>query len=427
VDWLASYLQYTNAQVSPRAFHFWSAAAVLGATLGRRCWLQRGAYGYLYPGQLWVVLVSKSAITKKTTAATLAVRMAKHLPPWSINILPAKTSPSQMLMALDRRSEIDRSPLMDPEGNRVDSTGFVFAGELGSFFTNDSFTENLAATFNELADCPQGKHRIEYRSWKIELWNPCVSLLGCITPKGIAEELPKAARKGGFFGRILWVCQQTSDRFNSLTDTHVEAAMEQLEAELRDDLESIAYMEGPFTFTKQSKAWMDDWYYQVYAKQLQAMDASAIEDTGYWGRKDAHLLRVGMVVSAARRRDRKILRADLEAALRELEIIERHFNDAMSELDMSPYSGLARKILEYVEVTSTDHRPWIGVPKLLKRMWRYCANGRRQFEDVLGMLEAAGEIATRQKGNETQVRRVLDRGAHLRGVPEEGHREETRE
>src|SRR6267142_1284223 len=231
-----------------------------------------------------VVLVSKSAITKKTTAARMAVEFLHTLEPWQLYMLPRKASPQQLLFGLQRLDE-EKVPQRDPAGRRVHSAGFLFAEELGAFFSTEAFAETLATQINQLNDCPRGKFPIEFRSWKAELWQPCVTMLGCITPKGIARELPKAARTAGFFGRLLLVHRNYTERRASLwsgsPDMHKPTRM-LLEREMAE----IANMRGAFVLDKAAQEWADAWYYDVYEPGLRHMDLPEGENTGYQGRKD---------------------------------------------------------------------------------------------------------------------------------------------
>lgn len=415
MSWLETYLSYTERQVSPKCFHFWSAVAVIGGVLERRCFLPiLGGRQFIYPGQIMVVLVSKSAITKKTTAARMAVEFLRNLEPWQINLLPRKISPQQLLFTLQRLDE-EKVPDRDPEGRRVNSAGFLFAEELGALFTTEAFAETLATQINQLNDCPRGKFRVEFRSWKAELWQPCITMLGCITPKGIARELPRAARTAGFFGRLLLVHRSYTERQVSLLDDAPQGSKE-LRRQLEAEIAEIAMMRGQFQVNEIGTKWYKAWYYEVHEPSLRRMDAPEGENTGYLGRKDAHLLRVSMVLSAAERRDRVIERGHLEAALRHLEEIEREFPNALAELGTSPYSDYDRRLLEALERFST-HERWVPEKRLRRAL--LSAGGDRRFTEATETLVSAGEVERRRIEGRWEWRRIYSSGRLLRGTDEQ--------
>lgn len=419
MSWLEKYLQYTEHQVSPRLFHFWSGVAVLAAALERRSWMTTRA-GHIYPGQIMVVLVSKSAITKKTTAARMAVEFLRGLEPWQMLMLPRKTSPQQLLFSLQRLDE-DKTPLRDPAGNRVHSAGFIFAEELGAFFSTEAFAETLATQINQLNDCPRGKFRIEFRSWgkPIDLWQPCITMLGCITPRGIARELPKAARTAGFFGRLLLVHRSYTDRRASLWSP-VPESNKQLRKELEREIAEIALMRGPFTLSPKAQRWADEWYYDVYEPFIRVMDMPEGENTGYFGRKDAHLTRVAMVVSASERRDHVVTRAHMEQALKNLDEIEREFPNALVELGTNPYTDFDRRLLEALERYSRNER-WVKEKRLRRAM--ASAGGDRRFTEARDSLVLAGEVDVRNWQGELEWRRIYSSGRLIRGAEEQEHKQ----
>jgi hypothetical protein len=420
VSWLDTYLTYTERQVSPRCFHLWSGIAVLAAVLERRVWFPAlGGRVVLYPGQTMVILVSKSAVTKKTTAATMAVNLLRELAPWQLYRLPGKLSPQQLLYDLQRLDE-DKVPLRDPDGRRVNSAGFLFAGELGAMFSSEAFAETLATQINNLNDCPKGHFRIAFRSWNngkpVDLWQPCVTLLGCITPKGIADELPKAARSAGFFGRLLLVHRSYTERRVSLMDDAPDLSPE-LERTLMQEVAEIACMRGRFTFTKKAVAWHKEWYYDVYEPGIRQGDQAESESTGYWGRKEAHLIRTAMVLSASERRDRVGQRQHLESALRYLEEIEREFPAAMMEIGTSPYSEYDRRLVEVLE-RFTRVEAWCPEERLRRALLRH--GGDRRFAEAKETLKRAGEVEVRTLDGKREWRRLYSQGRLLRQTGEEG-------
>ena len=80
MKWLETYLKYTEHLESPTLFHQWVAMAVAGHVLGRKVWLVRGGEYCIFPGQMMVVLVSPSAVARKSTAIEAGVKLIEGLP-----------------------------------------------------------------------------------------------------------------------------------------------------------------------------------------------------------------------------------------------------------------------------------------------------------------------------------------------------------
>lgn len=418
MGWIEDYLAYTERQVSPRVFHLWSAIATIAGVLERRCWVPilNGAK-YIYPGQIMVILVSKSAVTKKTTAGSMATELLKELEPWQVNMLPKKLSPSSLLESLQRLDE-EKQPARDLEGRRVNSTGFIWAEELGAMFTTETFAESLATQINQLNDCPRGEYKVAYRTWEARLWQPCVTMLGCITPKGIATELPRAARTAGFFGRLLLVHRNYTDRSISLLDDTAAGTLStspRARRQLVAGLAEMSYMRGKFTLTDEARQWFNDWYYKVHEVNLRNLDLGEMESTGYPGRKDAHVIRVTTVLSASDRRDKVIEKVHFQKALKYLEEIEREFPAALRELGTSQYSEFDRRLLEVVERYGKSD-PWVPEQRLRRAMM--ALGGDRRFQESRETLQHAGEIELQRREKVWYWRRVFTSGRLLRGTEE---------
>jgi hypothetical protein len=413
VGWIDKYLLYTEKQVSPRLFHFWTAVAVLGGAMERRVVLQVGEDRFVYPGQIIVVLVSKSAVTKKTTAARLGVKFLLGLEPWQCYVLPRKFSPQQLLYGLQRlEPEEKKTPLTSPEGKRVNSAGFMFAGELGTMFTTEPFAEALASHICELNDCPRGLYPIEFRSWKAELWNPCVGGIGCITPKGLARELPKTARTAGFFGRLLIVHASYTDRAVALMDPPSPMAG-QLRKELQAELGEIASLRGRFKFSAKAQRWESQWYHDVYKPKIDKMDLPENEQSGYWNRKESHMLEVAMVLAVSETKRLEGKTRHMEAALKHLEQIEKEFPHAFSELHTNPYTDFDQALLAVLERMGDG---WVSEQKLRRAMVNQ--GGDRRFTEARDTLRLAGDIEVKRQDGEMVWRRIYTSGRLLRGATE---------
>src|ERR1700677_2740138 len=76
-DLIQSYLSYTkNHEASPK-IHLWSFLSILAACLQRRVWMPRGYYT-LYPN-LYVFIIGKSGLVKKSTSTAIAVNMYREI------------------------------------------------------------------------------------------------------------------------------------------------------------------------------------------------------------------------------------------------------------------------------------------------------------------------------------------------------------
>lgn len=431
-DWLETYLDYTRYQVSPECYHRWVGLAVIGAAMERRVWLTRG-YKQLrvFPGQIMVILVGKSAMEKKTTAVNFGANLLSHLQASGlVNRLPKKTSPNRLGKILERKSTEDgnfqRYPQDHPNaGRRVNSSGFLVAGELSTFFSTDAWNDMMAATVNDLNDAASGVHELDFMSYQVKLWNPLIGMIGGITPHGIANELPKAARQAGFFGRIIWVHSSGTDRGNPMTALIPEQV--EMEQRLRDGLTAMAYQVGSVGYTRQGQDEFERWYWKDYHPKLLRMDTMGMLDsTGYWGRKDGHLLRVAMACMASRSWGQELYlrKVDIERAVSYLDEVERGFPLAMADIGVgAAFTEENTRILTWID--AKGERTGLGwvVHRDVAR-YAHQQMGMRKFslDDCLARLIDSGLLEKKYVLHEKAYyyRRRWTQGGLMRRASEEG-------
>jgi hypothetical protein len=406
------YLKYTEHLESPTIFHQWVALAVAGHVLGRKVWLVRGGEYCIFPGQMMVVLVSPSAIARKSTAIEAGVKLIESLPVGMANVLPTKTSPQQLLQALQPVDE-EGVPIED-----ADCVGLIVASELGSFFSAEGFLETMATHVTALFDAKHGlidpqtlvpeprRVKFEFRSWSITLLNPCAGLVGGTTPMGIAEELPKAARQAGFLGRVLWIYSHDTDREpNDLTEM-MPFNVSKTRAALVDGLVRMAHKQGPFRFTKQGKGCFSQWYHDVNIPYLKTLDVDIVKESGYFGRRGDHLLRTAMVLAGMEEDEELWLREKaIQAAIGMLKTVEKQLNMSMHQV------GVARSTEYYERLLYFLSRRKAGATKrdILRALWRY--GKLTDLDEALQTLTHAGKVRSTGK----LIGLVKSKGSMLKG------------
>jgi hypothetical protein len=417
MKWLESYLKYTEHLESPTIFHQWVGIAVAGHVLGRKVWLVRGGEYCIFPGQMMVVLVSPSAIARKSTAIEAGVKLVESLPTGLANVLPTKTSPQQLLQALQPMDE-EGVPIED-----ADCVGLIVASELGSFFSSEGFLETMATHVTALFDAKHGlidpttlvpeprRVKFEFRSWAITLLNPCAGLVGGTTPMGIAEELPKAARQAGFLGRVLWIYSQDTDREpNDLTEM-MPFNVSKARAGLVEGLVRMAGKQGPFRFTKQGRECFAQWYHDVNIPYLKKLDVDIVKESGYYGRRGDHLLRTAMVLAGMEDEEELLLKEKaIQVATGMLRGVEKQLNLSMHQV------GVARATEYYERVMYYLSRKPEGVKRrdILRALWRY--GSLKDLEEALQTLTQAGKVRTTGK----LIGLVKSKGSLLKQLQEKG-------
>lgn len=398
-DFLSRYLDYTRENEAPEIFHFWSVIALLGHVLNRRVWFPQYTAPTLYPGQIMVCLVSPSAVSRKTTAINIAIELVSQLPEDAIRIIEGPHSVKMLYEALSRGN--------DEDGHPLDCPGIIIADELGVFLSKESFQDAMTGTLTQLNTARDGPVVRRMAAGSAYLHNVTLGLLAGTTPTGIAHEIPKAAQKAGFFGRVLWVHATQSDRCNPLTEA--PANMTPLRDALIADLYRMVALRGPFTWTPEGKALFERWYREYFEKG-QTMQSDSMT-SGFYGRKAQHVLRVAMVMQVCRSNRLQLGPEVFTAALAAVEQIERQLVEIHSEIGTSRYAEQQERVL-----TALGHMPKgrLGHRTLYERLWKYIPPN--DLTVVLKGLIDAGLIAVGKNGRGLEYALVRTRGDMLRGV-----------
>jgi hypothetical protein len=425
-------MRYTASLESPTIFHKWVAIATVGLALGRRVWLSREGKQAIFPGQVLITLVAPSAVVRKSTALEQGSRILRgvnDLPRYRegrdrpINILPDRASPQAAIYRLQPRNKLGE--VLDDR----DCVGAIIAGEMSSYFSQEGYLESWATHVTHLNDACTGQWNVKRRAFEpawytldfrgegeTRLRNPCVGMLTATTPTDLAMNLPEAARTGGFLGRMLPVYAERTDRApNPLInpDPPVDNV-----AELVEGLDlMLTYYKGLVRLTPEAVEFYTD-FYREHLRQVTGAEIRGKPRTGYVSRRDAHLLRVGMILAAmtgAQDPERQgqlwIHKIHLRYALAMLTEIEKGFEDCFRLFDRGTLTGCERALVSLLGKPTAMKLP-VGkarTPDYLIIKMAVHSYRAAQVRDSLRQLVAAGQL-------------VREKAVNLRGVEDEGYR-----
>jgi len=464
-SWLDLYLEYTRELESPTIYNKWVGVAVLGHAMGRRVWMPRGGRFPLFGAQVMLCLVGGSGIVKKTTAMNAGIDLFTGLPPGYglTNVLPSRLSAQRLVRAMTPEDEAGmpfatRELVPGADGELIeievpaDAVALIAAPELGSFFSKESFNETLATHIVPLNDAPFGLYEpetmsfgprtysVKYMSWEHTLRNPCIGMIACTTESGIAKELPEQMLQGGFFGRTIWVWANETDReLNPLVSMNGAREVGDVQTRLVAGLDWATWIRGPMLLTPEAEERFTTWYRSRERRdELLAKDDGL--QTGYWPRKDSHILRTAMILNVADLvgRDpawvawRTKHKTELPDPLRALPPIQwAHIETAMAwlrelepgrelctrEMGRSKKSQLPSKILRMLERRQRDGG-WAKRLLIIRRMHRGAGANAEEIDRTLKLLLEAHEVRRRGEGKMTEWKRRREAGPA--GVEEAG-------
>ena len=359
-EFLDTYMTMVEDTEPPRLYHVWSALSIVGATLGRRCYLPFG-YEDLYPN-IYVLLVGNAA-TRKSTAMKIGKKLLASCT--DVRFAPDSTAGKYQglvtAMVTGEEKEEDTAmqaeieklfkdkvvgpedlgmlhygkapkpmPVIDPVDKHV---LYAAASEFNTFIGhgNLEFLEFLGKVYDG------DDYEYQLRNTKDVLKDPLMSMIGCTTPTNIATAMPHEAIGQGFTSRIVFVYgAKKYKRVPRPAPFHQE-----FYSFLQRRLRQLYFdWHGAFNETREAYAYAD----AIYERASDLMDSRFAY---YLQRRHTHFLKIGMILTAMRGK-KDIELQDYQLADRLLIETEKFMPEALGEYGLSPISMAKQKIVEFV-------------------------------------------------------------------------------
>lgn len=324
---IQTYLDYTQEQESPEFFHLWSAISVIGAALGRKCYVDRGFF-QCYPNT-YIILVSESARCRKTVASGIAVGLYRS------SGLPGLFKGKITTRGLTKH-------LSDTAIKTGGSHCFIYSPELGKVLGADSYTTGLMVALTDYYDCPAEDTILTATQGSDNPKDVFLSLLGCTIPQWLST-VPGDMVEGGFSSRTLFIVQNTPRKPMARKTISMEET--ELKQQLVADLTDIGQITGEFSWTEDAEVSFDMWYNQNF----NFIDEKDLRLRPYFARKGEHLIKVAMALSAGRSSNRRIEGGDIRGALSLLTGNEVGMATAFRGVSLSDSTKHQDKILSQIE------------------------------------------------------------------------------
>ena len=312
-DWIEGFLNFTNNTEPPRMFRLWTAISVVAACLQRKCVLHWGSLDF-YPN-MYVVLVAPSGKARKGTAMIPGLKLLREM---GVKLASNSVTRQALIRDLKRSNETE----VDPTTGTMDIH---------------------ASLKHEGVDDIKG------------VW---VNLIGATTPDLIQSAMPLNAIGGGLTSRMVFIYEQRKGKLvHTPFYTDEEDKLQEL---LMIDLERIRMLKGEYHTTKRFiEAWID-WY-------SAADENPPFEDprfSGYFERRPTHVMKLSMIVNAARGDSMLLDKEDIDRAieiLRQTEVKMRYTFSGVGK------SSLANTLSQVMAEISTKKE--IRYDELLSRFY----------------------------------------------------------
>lgn len=338
-DWLTAYCKYASFSEAPTIMHFWSGVSALAGALRRRVWLDMGYFKWT--PCFYIIIVAPPGVVSKSTTAAIAIDLLRQVP--GIKFGPQMvTWPALVKAFADSKEEFQLGDEWHPMCAMT-----IESSELGNLINpQDREMIDLLVT---LWDSKTGAlDKRTKGSGNDEVVNPWINMIACTTPAWIEGNFPEYVIGGGFTSRCLFVYAEKKEKLVAYPTKSIPAELGALKTMLLQDLEHIANtMMGPFSLDDRALEWGTLWYAHHNSKPPEHLTDERF--AGYLARKQTHMHKLAMVLSASRSDSRIITAEDLAAAEKMLTDLEKDMPKVFDRIGRSEQSIQAERFIKHVQ------------------------------------------------------------------------------
>ena len=405
-NWIASYLKYAAGQESPELFHTWIAVSVISSVLRRNVVLKMG-YFEIYPNH-YTILVSPSGTCRKGVAIGMGSKFLREID--DLNLFRSKLTPEFLMVYLKKSAvytnlhsnprkegtpyqgedaktreqlrqaeEESGESLRDMHEERCEAT--ILAPELSTMLGTAAYAEDLRKLLTDLYDCKADPDEYGTKhGGHVKIHNVCLNFIGASNPTWLAKSVTDTAFGGGFMGRVIFVYQNVGKTIPWPEKSPEILLLEKL---MVLDLQHISKLRGSFRVTQSAKDFVGTWYRKFVAPEDDRM-------SGYYERKQFHLLKLAMILSISHSDSLVIRQWHCKLALKMLKQIEDWMPDAFAFIGSTLEAQIEHRIVDYMRA----HKGYASSADLLRFVRKDLPHGKRQFDSIMHTLVSSSDVVS---------------------------------
>lgn len=339
-NFLQGYINYTSHLEAPTEFHLWAGIATIAGALRGKCWIDMGFFKW--KPNCFIIFVAPPGIAAKSTTLDQGMNLLKQVE--GINFAPASATWQALCSNFAEVKETFNINGKDFEMSNLT----IAASELGTFLDLQN-----REMIDMLVDMWDGKDAPWVRRTKGAgeeiIQSPWVNLAACTTPSWVMENMPQYAIGGGFTSRCIFLYADKKEKAVAYPDQHIPKHHKVIKNKLLEDLTRIAAIKGAFTIEKEAIEFGTQWYEQHTMNTPRHLRDERLQ--GYAARKQSHIHKISMCLSAAESDDRIITLNHFQSALSLLGIIEQNmmkvFDAISDDSDARCLALLRTKVMEH--------------------------------------------------------------------------------
>lgn len=384
-DWLGAYCDYTKHLEAPSNIHFFAGVQAIAGALRRQVWFDQGYFTW-HPNQ-YIIIVAKAGIANKSTSIGVAMDLLREVP--GVNFGPSSITWQALIQAMGNATE---QVEINGEFHTQSCLSFV-ASELGTLI--DFHNREMIDVLVDLWDGKTGSwEKMSKMSGKEIIVNPWISLIAGTTPAWLMANVPESAIGGGFTSRCLFVYGSTKRHLCAYPKTNFEADHWEMRQKLIEDLEHISLLKGAFRMTHETQAYGESWYERLWTDTPPHLKSPRYE--AYLARKQTHVHKLAMIISASKRDSLEITMDDFTIAEGLLTSIEDDMALALDKIGKAPVA----QIFDMIQDMIIRQGP-LEYSEVIQLICRVACNGDAQ--NVLNLAHLGNICVSKNVGGKTLI------------------------
>ena len=333
-NWFEAYLQYTKHSEAPEVFHFWTGVSVVAGALRRRVWIDMGYFQWT--PNFYIIFVAPPGIVSKSTTASIGMKLLREIA--DIHFGPDVVTWQALIMAMAESTEqVEIDGVFYPM-----SCITIESSEFGTFLNPND--REMVDVLTSLWDGQIGAWKKLTKTQGADtIQNPWINVIACTTPSWIAGNMPEYIISGGFMSRCVVIFADTKRKLVAYPKDKLPGNFLEIRAKLIHDLEIISMMFGEYILSGEAKAWGETWYEEHYERVRSHAVSDQIQ--GYMSRKQTHVHKLAMVLSAGKHSETTIELDALKEAVNIVTQLEENMQRVFQTISASPDTQHASEVV----------------------------------------------------------------------------------
>lgn len=382
-NWIKSYMRYSAFSEAPDKFHFWTAVSVIAGALRRHTWMDMGYFQWT--PNFYIVFVAPPGIVSKSTTANIGMSLLREVD--GVKFGPDAVTWQKLAQSLAESKELFSLP--GEEAYHTMSALTIVSSEFGTFLNPND--REMVDVLVSLWDGQIGAWRKATKTMgDDEVQNPWINIIACTTPAWIAGNFPEYLIGGGFTSRTIFIYADQKRQLVAYPKHRMPADIAKQRDALVHDLEIIAnQLFGEYELSPKAQAWGERWYENHYRHKPAHLTDERFG--GYLARKQTHIHKLAMVLSAAYSDAMVLDEADLSAANEIVTSLEHDMPKVFSQIGRTSEDRQTVDLVAYINRVGRVDRV-----DLFRKTFN--STNYKGFEIALQNAVAAGNIQPIQIG-----------------------------